>query len=118
MKILVIGSLALSIFASQAMAGESIVIQSLPYSKKCLEQYRSIEGCIIGLVEMNQKLTKERNGFAERVIALELRIADAPPKPREKPMVKVMSDSRSAVVHHCKPGRTWLPKKGCGRWHD
>lgn len=54
-------AIASLLFASQAMAGESIVIPAQPYTLKCLEQYQTIEACIKGLVEVSRRLTVDRD---------------------------------------------------------
>ena len=81
-------AIASLVFASQAVAGESIVIPAQPYTLKCLEQYGAIEACIIGLVEVSRRLTVQRDGLVDinkqlvdRVTALQ-----PAPEPRAKPM--------------------------------
>ena len=68
-------AIASLLFASQAMAGESIVIPAQPYTLKCLEQYQTIENCIKGLVEVSHRLT----------IELQAMKAKNAPEPKVKP---------------------------------
>lgn len=115
-------TIATLLIASPAMAGESIVIQPLPYTMKCMRQYGSIEACIIGLVEVSRKLTIERDALKvlpPKPVAEKIEPA---PKPKAKPVMKVKAKPRSCPVlkgnQKCKPGRTQSPKHNCkcGVW--
>lgn len=111
-------AIASLLFASQAMAGESIILQPLPYTMKCMQQYGSIEACIIGLVDVSRQLTIERDALkvlqpqpiAEKIEPVPTPIVKAQAKPKACPVLK--------GKQKCKRGRWQSPKHNCkcGVW--
>lgn len=93
-------AIASLLFAIPAMVGESIVIPPLPYTKKCLQQYGSIESCIAGLVEVSRRLTIERDA---------LKVIEPVPRPEAKPVVKAKVKKKVQVCVRRNATRcTWL----------